>query len=235
MPEAVSAMLGEKFGIAFNEAYGLTESAAFLHANPLLHGKKQCLGLPTFGVTSHVVDPVTLQDVAPGEVGELVSSGAQIMQGYWRNDAANASAFFERDGLRFFRTGDLVSVDEDGYYFMRDRLKRMVNVSGYKVWPAEIESMLYEHPAVHEACVIALPDAKAGEQVKALLVLKPGVQLAPDEVIAWCRERMAAYKVPRQVGFLNELPKSGTGKIMWRELQEQEQARAQQAQAGRVD
>ena len=235
MPEAVSALLGEKFGIAFNEAYGLTESAAFLHANPLLHGKKQCLGLPTFGVTSHVVDPVTLQDVAPGEVGELVSSGAQIMQGYWRNDAANASAFFERDGLRFFRTGDLVSVDEDGYYFMRDRLKRMVNVSGYKVWPAEIESMLYEHPAVHEACVIALPDAKAGEQVKALLVLKPGVQLAPDEVIAWCRERMAAYKVPRQVGFLNELPKSGTGKIMWRELQEQEQARAQQAQAGRVD
>ena len=234
MPEAVSAMLKEKFGIAFNEAYGLTESAAFLHANPLLHGKQQCLGIPTFGVTSHVVDPVTLADVAPGDVGELVSHGGQIMLGYWKNEAANASAFFERDGKRFFRTGDLVSVDEDGYYFMRDRLKRMVNVSGFKVWPAEIESMLYEHPAVHEACVIALPDAKAGEQVKALLVLKPGAHVTPDEVIAWCRGRMAAYKVPRQVGFIDALPKSGTGKIMWRELQDQERAKLAQGMQGAV-
>jgi fatty-acyl-CoA synthase len=227
MPEAVAAMLKEKFDIAFNEAYGLTESAAFLHANPVARGKKQCLGIPTYGVDSRVVDPGTLEELPPGEVGELVTSGAQIMQGYWRNDAANAASYFERDGKRFFRTGDLVSVDEEGYFFMRDRLKRMINVSGYKVWPAEVESMLYEHPAVHEACVIALPDAKAGEMVKALLVLKPEAvgQVTPEEIIAWSRERMAVYKAPRQVDFIAELPKSGTGKIMWRELQEQERSK----------
>ena len=235
MPEAVAAMLKDKFDISFNEAYGLTESAAFLHANPIARGKRQCLGVPTFGVDSRVVDPVTLDELPAGEVGELVTSAGQIMTGYWRNDSANASSFFERDGKRFFRTGDLVSVDEDGYWFMRDRLKRMINVSGFKVWPAEVESALYEHPAVHEACVIALPDAKQGEMVKALIVLKPDAlgQVTPEDIVAWSRERMAVYKAPRQVAFIDALPKSGTGKIMWRELQDQE--RAQAAAAARLD
>jgi fatty-acyl-CoA synthase len=105
---------------------------------------------------------------------------------------------------------------------MRDRLKRMINASGFKVWPAEVENTLYEHPAVHEACVVAVPDARRGETVKALIVLKPAArdQVSAESVIAWSRERMAAYKVPRLVEFLDALPKSGTGKILWRELQE---------------
>jgi fatty-acyl-CoA synthase len=109
---------------------------------------------------------------------------------------------------------------------MRDRLKRMVNVSGFKVWPAEVENTLYEHPAVHEACVIAVPDAKRGETVMALLVLKPGLrgQVTEQEIIDWGRQRMAVYKAPRLVRFVDSLPKSGTGKILWRQLQEQEQA-----------
>ena len=221
MPEAVAEMLFERFGLSYNEAYGLSETAAFLHANPLARGKRQCLGVPTQGVMSRIVDPVTLQDLPQGEVGELVTSGQQVMLGYWRNPQADAAAFFERDGRRYFRTGDLAHVDEDGYYFMRDRLKRMINVSGYKVWPAEIENTLYEHPAVLEACVIADEDERRGETVTALIVLKSGhADVTEEQVIAWSRERMAAYKAPRRVEFVPSLLKSGTGKILWRELQQ---------------
>jgi fatty-acyl-CoA synthase len=117
-------------------------------------------------------------------------------------------------------------VDEDGYFFLKDRLKRMVNVSGYKVWPAEVEALLYAHPAVHEACVIAVPGHAGGETVKALVVLKPGCTHDADaeRFITWCRERMAVYKAPRQVEFVPSLPKSGAGKILWRELQQAHQS-----------
>lgn len=224
MPEAVATMLAERFGLSYNEGYGLTETASFLHGNPLARGKRQCLGMPTQGVESRIVDPVTLEELPQGEVGEIVTCAPQVMQGYWRNEEANRASFFERGGKRFFRTGDLASVDEDGYYFMRDRLKRMINASGFKVWPAEVESVLYAHPAIHEACVIAVDDARRGETVKALIVPKPGMrdQLSEEGLITWSREHMAAYKVPRIVAFVDHLPKSSTGKILWRELQQAE-------------
>jgi fatty-acyl-CoA synthase len=222
MPEAVASMLQERFGISYNEAYGMTETASFLHANPLARGKRQCLGVPTPGVDSRIVDPATLQELPQGEVGELVTHGAQMMLGYWRNKEADAASFFERDGKRFFRTGDLACVDEDGYFFMRDRLKRMINTSGYKVWPAEVENAMYEHPAVHEACIIGIEDDKRGETVKALIVLRPQFrgQVSEQDITHWSRQRMAVYKAPRLVVFVDSLPKSGTGKILWRELQE---------------
>jgi fatty-acyl-CoA synthase len=222
MPEAVAAMLAERFGLYYNEAYGLSETAAFLHANPLTRGKRQCLGMPTQGVDSRIMDPTTFQELPQGEVGELVTCGAQVMTGYWRNEAANQSAFIEIEGKRFFRTGDLAHVDEEGYFFMRDRLKRMINASGFKVWPAEVESAMYEHPAIFEACVIGVADAQRGESVKALVVLKPDQrgQVSEQAIIDWGRQRMAVYKAPRIVEFLDSLPKSGTGKILWRELQE---------------
>jgi fatty-acyl-CoA synthase len=226
MPEAVAKMLQTQFGLFYNEAYGLTETAAFLHANPVARGKRQCLGMATQGVESRIIDPQTLQELPQGEVGELVTRGAQVMQGYWRNPQANLDAFIELDGHRYFRTGDLALVDEEGYFFMRDRLKRMINASGYKVWPAEVENTLYEHPAIQEACVIAIPDAQRGESVMALLVRKPGQEaLTAEDFIAWCRQQMAVYKAPRIVRFVDSLPKSGTGKILWRQLQEQEHAR----------
>jgi fatty-acyl-CoA synthase len=222
MPESVAVMLQERFGIAYNEAYGMTETASFLLGNPLARGKRQCLGIATPGVDVRIVDPATLHELPTGEVGELVAHGAQVMRGYWRNEPANQTAFFERDGKRFFRTGDLASVDEEGYFFMRDRLKRMINTSGYKVWPAEVENALYEHPAIHEACVVGLPDTRRGEIVKALLVLKPAFrgQVPAQDIIDWSRQRMAVYKVPRVVEFVDSLPKSSTGKILWRELQQ---------------
>jgi fatty-acyl-CoA synthase len=227
MPETVANLLQTRFGITYNEAYGMTETASFLLGNPPARGKRQCLGVITPGVDARIVDPETLRELPVGEVGELVTRGAQLMRGYWQNEQANQSSFFELDGQTFFRTGDLASVDEEGYFFMRDRLKRMVNVSGFKVWPAEVENTLYEHPAVHEACVIAVPDDKRGENVMALLLLKPAFkgQVTEQDLIDWSREHMAAYKTPRIVRFVDTLPKSGTGKILWRQLQEQERTR----------
>jgi len=227
MPEAVARRLEDQFGLTYTEAYGLTETAAFLHSNPPARPKRQCLGLATQGVDSRIIDPQSLQALPPGEVGELVTHGQQVMTGYWRNEAANREAFIDIDGKRFLRTGDLALVDEEGYFFMRDRLKRMINASGLKVWPAEVEAYLYEHPAVHEACVVGVPDAKRGETVVALVVLKPAQrgQVSEAQLIEWARERMAVYKAPREVRWVDQLPKSSTGKILWRELQELEQAR----------
>lgn len=225
VPDAVSRRLLDRYGLVLNESYGMTETAAFLHCNPVGREKPCCLGVPTFGVDSRVIDPETLHELAANEVGELVTSGRQIMQGYWQRPEADREVFIELDGKRFLRTGDLCHVDDEGYFFMRDRLKRMISVSGYKVWPAEVENQLYAHPAVHEACVIGTPDARSGEAVKALLVLKPGAQLQTDEFIAWAREHMAVYKAPRFVDVVDRLPKSGTGKILWRELQNEENSR----------
>ncbi|MEN9630045.1 MAG: hypothetical protein RJA10_3273 [Pseudomonadota bacterium] len=229
MPPAVATMLKDRYGLTYEEAYGLTETASFLHANPPQRCKPQCLGVPTQGVHSRIVDPATLAELPPGEVGELLTHAPQLMLGYWRNPDADQAAFVELGGQRFFRTGDLACVDEDGYFFLKDRLKRMINVSGYKVWPAEVEGLLYAHPAVHEACVIAVPDNRpghaGGEAVKALVVLKPGHAHDVDAAgfVAWCRTQMAVYKAPRSVAFVPALPKSGTGKILWRELQVAEQ------------
>lgn len=224
LPEAVAARLRDEFGIELNEAYGMTETASFLHANPVGRGKPQCLGVPTFGVDSRIVDPDTLEDLPAGEVGELVTSGAQVMLGYWNNDEANRDAFIHRDGKRFLRTGDLAAMDAEGYFFMRDRLKRMLSVGGYKVWPAEVENALYGHPDIQEACVVGVPDARSGEQVKALVVLKPGRRgkVGADAIVSWSRERMAPYKAPRSVAFRDSLPRSAAGKILWRELQDEQ-------------
>ncbi|MEO6292416.1 MAG: long-chain-fatty-acid--CoA ligase [Burkholderiaceae bacterium] len=231
MPEAVATMLTERFGLFYNEAYGLSETASFLHACPLARGKRQCLGMPTQGVDSRIIDPETLRELPQGEVGELVTHGPQVMPGYWRNEEANRSAFIEVEGKRFFRTGDLAYVDEDGYFFMRDRLKRMINASGFKVWPAEVESAMYEHPAIHEACIVAVEDGRRGETVKALVVLKPDHRgrVSEQDIIDWGRQRMAVYKAPRIVEFMDSLPKSGTGKILWRELQEAQRGAAAKA------
>ncbi|MDL5034176.1 long-chain fatty acid--CoA ligase [Pelomonas sp. APW6] len=224
MPQAVAQRLLDEFGLQFAEGYGLTETAAPTHANPPERAKLQCLGIPIFGVDSRVVDPVTLAALPPGEVGEILSAGPMVFQGYWRQPEATAAAFVEIDGRRFFRTGDLGRMDEEGYFFLTDRLKRMINASGYKVWPSEVELLLFQHPGVQEACVIATRDAYRGESVKAVVVPRAEARatLTEEALIAWAREHMAAYKVPRSVEFVESLPKSGAGKVMWRVLQARE-------------
>lgn len=220
MPKAVAEKIRALWGIDYIEGYGLSETMAPTHLNPTKRPKAQCLGLPIFDTLSYVVDPATLAKLPQGEVGEIVVHGPQVLRGYHGNLQADAQAFVDIDGLRFFRTGDLGYIDEDGYFFMVDRLKRMINASGYKVWPAEVEAMLFGHPAVLEACVIGFRDPHRGESVKALVVVRPGHTLDEAGLIAWAREHMAAYKVPHAVEFLPSLPKSATGKVQWRQLQE---------------
>ena len=229
MPEQLANLLKTRHGLDYIEGYGLTETASFLCVNPLHKPKRSCLGVATFGVDLRIIDPDTLQAVAPGEQGEIVVHAAQVMLGYWNQPEANAQTFLVIDGKRFFRTGDLASVDDEGYVFMRDRLKRMINASGYKVWPAEVEAMLHTHPAVLEACVIAVPDDKRGESVKAIIALRSGAGETEDDLLAWCKANMATYKAPRQVAIEASLPKGPTGKIAWREMQEREWAQAQDA------
>jgi fatty-acyl-CoA synthase len=227
MPEAVAAKLEGMLGLPYLEGYGLTETAAPSHANPAHRPKRQCGGIPYFDTDSRVIDPVSLQELGPNEVGEIITHGPQVFRGYWKQEKATAEAFIDRDGKRFFRTGDLGYYDEEGYFFITDRLKRMINCSGFKVWPAEVEAMLYAHPDIQEACVIGTRDAHRGETVKAVVVLKAAAKdrAAPEDIIAWAREKMAAYKAPRVVQFVDALPKTGTGKVFWRKLQEEENAR----------
>ena len=226
MPEAVAQRLRDQFGLRYVEGYGLTETAAPSHTNPPDAPKKQCLGIPFMNVESRIVDPETLVELPPGEPGEIVISGPQVFKGYWKRPEATAAAFFERDGFRFFRSGDMGRVDEEGYFFMTDRLKRMINASGFKVWPAEVEALMFRHPAIQEACIIATRDAYRGESVKAVVVLRQDHKgkVSEQDIIDWCRENMAVYKMPRAVTFVDALPKSGSGKVMWRALQEAEMA-----------
>ncbi len=227
MPDALAARLKALTGRDYIEGYGMTEAMGATHINPPHRPKPQCLGLPVFEVDARVIDPETGAERPVGETGEIVLRGPQVMQGYWRQPQATAQAFIEIGGQRFLRTGDLGHVDEEGYFFMTDRLKRMINASGYKVWPAEVEALMYHHPAIQEACVIGVRDARRGESVKALVVLRPEQRgrVSEQDVIDWAHGHMAAYKSPRIVEFVASLPRSGSGKVMWRELQEQQAAR----------
>ena len=224
MPQAVAERLQREFNITFAEGYGLTETAAPTHSNLPERAKLQCLGIPVIGTDSRIVDPDTLRELPIGETGEIVSHGPQVFKGYWGHPEATKASFVEIDGKPFFRTGDLGRMDEEGYFFITDRLKRMINASGFKVWPSEVELLLFKCPAVQEACIIATRDAYRGESVKAVVVLRADARgkTSPEDIIAWAREHMAAYKVPRSVDFVDALPKSGSGKVMWRLLQEQE-------------
>ena len=228
MPAAVGERLQQIIGSPYVEGYGLTETIAPTHINPPDRPKRQCLGVPVFNTDSRIVDPETLQELPPNKVGEIVTNGPQIFQGYWRNEAATRDVFIDIDGKQFFRTGDLGYVDDEGYFFLVDRLKRMINASGFKVWPAEIEAQMYQHPAIQEACVIAAKDAHRGETVKAVVVLRATHRgaVSENEIIEWTRQNMATYKHPRIVEFVDALPKSATGKVQWRVLQEAEMARA---------
>jgi fatty-acyl-CoA synthase len=227
MPQAVAQRLWEQFGLRYTEGYGLTETAAPSHSNPPDAPKQQCLGIPFMSCDARVVDPDTFRELGVGERGEIVIHGPMVFAGYWKRPEATQAAFIDLEGKKFFRSGDLGHVDADGYFFLTDRLKRMINASGFKVWPAEVEALMFRHPAIQEACVISAIDSYRGETVKAVVVLRASHQgqVSEQDIIDWCRDNMAVYKVPRIVEFTNALPKSGSGKVMWRALQEAEAAR----------
>lgn len=219
MPEAVARRLWEATGLHYVEGYGMSETMAGTHINPPDNPRRQCLGIPVFGVDSRVVDPGSGRELGPDEPGEILVDAPQNFLGYWNDPAATEAAFTERDGRRFLRTGDIGRHDADGFFYMVDRVKRMVNAGGFKVWPAEVEALLHGHPAVAEACVVGRPDRRRGETVRAYVVARG--PLDPAEVMAWCRARMASYKVPREVVVVPALPRSPSGKVQWRALQEE--------------
>lgn len=222
MPKAVAEKLQRLVGLPYLEGYGLTETMAPTHMNPPDAPKAQCLGIPIMNTDARVIDLDRGTELGPNEVGEIIVHGPQVFQGYWNRPKETAAAFIELEGKRFFRTGDIGYYDEQGYFFIVDRLKRMINAAGFKVWPTEVESMMYAHPAIQEVCVISAPHPRRGETVKALVVLRAGARASEEEIIAWCHERMAAYKVPEKIEFVETLPKSPTGKLQWRLLQERE-------------
>jgi long-chain acyl-CoA synthetase len=171
------------------------------------------VGVPIPSTAARVLDDEG-RDLPPGEIGEIAIGGPQVVAGYWRNPEETAHAF--RDGTLL--TGDVGFMDADGWFYIVDRKKDLINASGYKVWPREVEDVLYEHPAVLEAAVVGVPDRYRGETVKAFVSLRPGQTVAERELISFCRSRLAAYKYPREIELVPELPKTATGKILRRAL-----------------
>jgi len=223
MPEAIAQKLFDRCGVRYIEGYGLTETISQTHINPPQNPKKQCLGIPAFDTEALIVDPESLEIMEPGKQGEIVVRGPQLLTGYWKNEKAYRESWCEVEGKRYFRTGDLGRTDEDGYFYISDRLKRMINAAGFKVWPAEVEAAMYKHPAIRECCIIASPDARKGEAVKVVVVLKNGFSnVTGEDILSWSRSQMATYKAPRLIEFVDALPRTGSGKLMWRALQERE-------------
>lgn len=219
LPAAVKARFDALAGrTILVEGYGLSETSPLAIANPMHRSKAGAIGIPLSDTDAAVVDPETGAPVPAGEPGELVLRGPQVMRGYWRKPDETAAAF--RGG--WFHTGDVARLDEEGYFQIVDRLKDVVNTAGYKVWPREVEEVLYAHPAVQLAAVVGLPDAYRGETVKAFLVLRDAAarDVTAEEIIAFCRERLAVYKVPRDVEFRAALPMSGAGKVLKRVLRD---------------
>ena len=216
LPVEVLRRFEETFGCAVLEGYGLSETsptASFNHRDR--PRKAGSVGTPIAGVEMKVIDDQGL-DLPVGEVGEIVIRGYNVMKGYWNNPQATADAI-DADG--WFRTGDLARIDEDGYFFIVDRKKDMIIRGGYNVYPREIEDVLYEHPAVREAAVIGVPHDALGEEVAAVVALKPGACATPEELQAYVKEQVAAYKYPRHVWIVDELPKGPTGKILKRAIE----------------
>lgn len=216
------------FGTYIHNVYGLTETTSPSHGVPFggdapvdPTSGALSVGVPVFNTVVRVVGEDG-QDLPPGEVGEIVTSGPQVVPGYWNKPEETAHAL----GGGRLRTGDVGYMTPEGWFTIVDRKKDQINAGGYKVWPREVEDVLYEHDAVREAAVVGIPDEYRGETVKAFVSLKPGRTATPEELIAFCKERMAAYKYPRQVEVREELPKTATGKLLRRELRAESVARS---------
>ncbi|PLR97585.1 long-chain-fatty-acid--CoA ligase [Bacillus sp. T33-2] len=223
MPVELLKEFERKTGSMILEGYGLSETSPATHCNPPFAERKPGSVGIGFPCTDYkVVDLATgTEDVPPGELGEVIIKGPQVMKGYWNMPEETANSL--RDGWLY--TGDIAKMDEEGYLYIVDRKKDMIIASGFNIYPRDIEEVLYEHPAVQEAVVIGVPDAYRGETVKAVIVQKSGKTATEEEIIAYCKENMAAYKAPTIVEFREQLPKTSVGKILRRALREEVQAK----------
>jgi long-chain acyl-CoA synthetase len=224
IPGEVIQAFERKFGTTILEGYGLSETSPTATFNVSVEERKVLsIGKPLFGVELKIFD-IDDKELPAGRdnVGEIVIRGHNVMKGYWNQPQANAEAF--KGG--WFHTGDLGYVDEDGFFFIVDRKKEMIIRGGFNVYPREVEEVIYTHPAVAEAAVIGVPDERLGEEVKAVVALKPGATASAEDIIGFVKERVAAYKYPRTIQFVDTLPKGATGKILKKELKAQLEAAA---------
>ncbi|MBV9192747.1 MAG: AMP-binding protein [Solirubrobacterales bacterium] len=227
IPPATTDAFEQKFGAYIHNIYGLTETTSPSHGVPFekrapvdeAYGALS-VGVPIFSTVVRIVDEEG-NDLPPGEIGEIVTDGPEVVPGYWEKPEETANAL--PGGA--LHTGDVGFMDEHGWFYVVDRMKDQINASGYKVWPREVEDVLYEHPAVLEAAVVGVPDPYRGETVKAFVSLRPGQTADEAALVTFCKERMAAYKYPRSVEILTELPKTVTGKVLRRELRANEIAK----------
>jgi len=217
LPVQVLRRFEEVTGVQIMEGYGLTETSPVSHGNFAAPKgiRPGTIGWPVPGMECRLVDDQD-NEVGPGQEGEIVLRGENVMAGYWRKPAETAEAM--RGG--WFHTGDIATVDEDGYYAIVDRKKDMINAGGFKVWPREVEEVLYKHPAVQEAAVVPMPDSYAGERPLAYVALKQGQNATAEELVEYCRANLASFKAPARVEFRDELPKLPTGKVLRRILRE---------------
>jgi long-chain acyl-CoA synthetase len=230
LPIEVMRRFEELYGVDLFEGYGLTETSPVTHANRPDERRAGSIGRPIPGVESMVVDddfeelpPVERGPVEEGTdldavTGELVVSGPNVMKGYFGLPEANEEAFTEREGTRWFHTGDIAYRDEDGYFFVVDREKHMINTAGYNVYPREVEELLFEHEAVADAAVVGIDDERRGETVKAFVAPVPDADVTPEAIREYCLNNLAEYKHPREVEFVEELPRTTTGKVQKFEL-----------------
>lgn len=220
VPKEILEKWRNMVGTELSEGYGLSETISQTHMNPWFSPRYGSVGLPTFGVNCRIVDVETGKELSLEEKGELLIKGPMVMKGYWNRPEETAEVLKEG----WLATGDIAKMDPDGYFYIVGRKKDLIKASGYSVFPAEVESFLYGHPAVKEVAVIGIPDPYRGENIKALIVLKPEYEnkVKGEEVITWAKEKMAAYKYPRFVEFIKELPKTSSGKILKRVLREKE-------------
>ena len=200
--DPVVAQFIDNLDIQVFQGYGLSETISQTHVNPISNPRYGSVGIPHFGVDCRIVDVNTNKDVPVGQEGELLIKGPMVTRGYWNNPEETAKAF--QDG--WFATGDIARMDHDGYFYIVERKKDMIKASGYSVFPAEVEALMYEHPAVQEVAVIGVPDPHRGENIKAFIIVRPKFkgQVTEGEIIAWARNKMAAYKYPRIVEFIGE-------------------------------
>ncbi|KIL35118.1 long-chain fatty acid--CoA ligase [Cohnella kolymensis] len=225
LPHEVQNKFEEITGGRLIEGYGLTESSPVTHANNIWESRKLgSIGIPFPDTFAKIVDPDSGDELPQGEIGELAVRGPQVMKGYWNRPDETAKVL--KDG--WLRTGDMARMDEDGFFFIMDRMKDMIIAGGFNIFPREIEEVLFEHPAIEEAAALGVPDKYRGETVKAYIVLKQGETLDAKDLEKWCRERLAAYKVPHIYEFRESLPKTIAGKVLRRKLVEEDSQQQEQ-------
>jgi len=225
LPVEVIKKFEEKTGAVIFEGYGLTETSPVLTINPtnLEQRKIGTVGLPIPGTDIKIVDLETgLKELPQGQDGEIAASGPQVMLGYWNRPEENRAVFRELNGKRYFLTGDIGHIDEDGFLVITDRKKDMIIVGGFNVFPRDVEEVLYMHPDIENAAVVGVPDERTGERIKAYVQLKEGRELKENDIIEFCKSHLVSYKCPKEVEFRDSLPTSIVGKILRRELKEEE-------------